>query len=59
MGFYTFIMEYVDVREVKLDADSLEEAQVKMDEGGWKPDQEVTVDFYENRLVQELRKASD
>lgn len=59
MGFYTFTMEYVDVREVEIEADSLEEAQAKMDEGDWKSDQEVTVDFYENRLVKELQKVGD
>lgn len=57
MSEYRFVMEYVDTREVCIMADSLQEAQDKMDSGDWRPEDEFTIDFYANKLIKELHEA--
>ena len=57
MATWMFVMDYVDRREVRIDAETEEEARVKMDSGDFQS--EDTVDFYANELVRDLHKETD
>ena len=57
MATWMFVMDYVDRREVRIDAETEEEARAKMDSGDF--ESEDTVDFYANELVRDLHKETD
>jgi hypothetical protein len=57
MATWMFVMEYIDKREVRIEADTEDEARAKMDSGEF--EDEHTVDFFAYNLVRELHKESD
>jgi len=50
-------MEYIDRREVLIDAKDEEEAREKMDSGDFHD--EYTIDFYPHELIRDLQKQTD
>ena len=54
MKTFTARVEYIDVREITIEAETLEDAQAKYDEGNWAD--ETTVNFYSNREIRPLRE---
>lgn len=55
MATFTAKVEYIDVRIITIEAESIEEARAKYDAGDW--DDETTVDFYSNRELAALTLA--
>jgi hypothetical protein len=52
MAIWRWTEEFIDVREITVEADTLKEAQAKADAGDW--DSEDTINFYSNRLVKPM-----
>lgn len=50
-------MEYIDKREIRVNANTEDEARAKMDIGEF--DSEDTIDFFAHNLVKELHKETD
>jgi len=57
MPIWSFTMEYIDRREVLIDAKDEEEAREKMDSGDFHD--EYTIDFYPHELIRDLQKQTD
>lgn len=54
---YQWTEEFIDVRECTILAESLEDAMEKRYQGDWYD--EVTVEFYSNRLIKEMELVDD
>tara|TARA_Y100001973_G_C5022124_1_gene243677 strand:- start:212 stop:385 length:174 start_codon:yes stop_codon:yes gene_type:complete len=54
MPTYTAKVEYIDRRDIIIEADSFEEAQAKYERGEWTS--EDTYDFFSNREIQPLQE---
>lgn len=57
MAQWTFVMDYIDTREILIEADTEEEARAKMDSGDFEA--ETTIDFYANELKRDLQREPD
>lgn len=57
MKTFTATVEFIDVREVTIEAESLDEARKKYDEGDWSS--EETTEFYNNREIKPLTEKTD
>jgi hypothetical protein len=54
MPTYTAKVEYIDRRDIIIEADSFEEAQAKYERGEWAS--EDTYDFFSNQEIQPLQE---
>ena len=57
MATWLFVMEYIDKREIRIEASTEDEARAKMDCGDF--ESEDTVDFFAYNLVKDLHKETD
>lgn len=59
MKQFMFKASYLDTREIYIMAESLEEAQEKVDCGDWKSEDEVTTNFEMYELLSDVHECEE